>query len=246
MDGTLPDHASREPPLRARAMPWLVSGRGVAVAILALIATFVVFRLDPDLDLAGAGLFYAGENRFIGSMPAGEAARRIFYYIPVGIVFVMVALRLLKQVRATSLWAPDWRGVVFLLVSLIVGPGLLVNMVLKDHSHRPRPVQTEAFGGALPFRPIGSFDGACAKNCSFVSGEGAASFWTVAPALLVPAAMQPVALTAALCFGVAASLLRMAFGGHYLSDTIAAALLVWLVIAASWWTVVRRSTEQRS
>ena len=44
--------------------------------------------------------------------------------------------------------------------------------------------------------------------------------------------MQPVALAARWRSGSAASLLRMAFGGHFLSDTLFAALFTWLVIIA--------------
>ncbi len=106
--------------------------------------------------------------------------------------------------------------------------------MLKDHWHRPRPVQVVEFGGAEPFRPYDRLDGLCVRNCSFVSGEGASAFWTVAPALLLPPPWRAVALVGALCFAAAAGALRMAFGGHFLSDTLFAALFTWLVIAACW------------
>ena len=119
-------------------------------------------------------------------------------------------------------------------LSLALGPGLLVNTMLKDHSHRPRPAQVQQFGGLEAFRPFYRFDGACLRNCSFVSGEGSTAFWTVAPALLVPLAYRAPAVAAALLFGAMTGLLRMAFGGHFLSDTVFGALLTWLVILACW------------
>ena len=61
---------------------------------------------------------------------------------------------------------------IFLAVSLLLAPGLLVNVVLKEVSARPRPNQVENFGGSAEFRPWFRFDGACRSNCSFVSGEG--------------------------------------------------------------------------
>lgn len=246
MDG--PPTASapaRQEPMPAGAAAWLVSGRAVAVAIAAAVLTLIVFRLFPGLDLATSELFYRGQNRFAAATPSGEVLRRIFSSVPTVIVLVMIGLRVARRLGAGKVWAPTWRGLAFVIVSLILGPGLLVNVVLKDHSHRPRPVQTEVFGGALAFRPVGSFDGACARNCSFVSGEGSWSFSTLAPALLAPASFQPAALMAALCFGAAASLLRLAFGGHYLSDTIMAALLVWLVTAGTWWAIMRARGPSR-
>ena len=122
-------------------------------------------------------------------------------------------------------------ALVMLVASLALGPGLLVNVALKDHWHRPRPVQVIEFGGADPFRPYDRLDGSCVRNCSFVSGEGASAFWTVAPALLLPPPWHAVALGGALCFAAAAGGLRMAFGGHFLSDTVFAALFTWLVVA---------------
>ncbi len=235
MDGppaAAPDPGARSTPVGAAA--WFLSWRGTTFAAAAAISTMIVFRLCPGLDLAASGLFYEGHNHFLAETALGGALRRIFSSVPAVIVAVMIGLRIAKSFGGGRLRGPSWRGVAFVLLSLALGPGLLVNLVLKDHSHRPRPAQTEAFGGPLAFRPVGSFDGACSRNCSFVSGEGSWAFWTVAPALLVPASIQPAALAAALCFGAAASLLRIAFGGHYLSDTIMAALLVWLVVAGSW------------
>jgi len=127
-----------------------------------------------------------------------------------------------------------------MVLSLALGPGLLVNVGLKDHWHRPRPVQVTAFGGPDAFRPFDTRDGQCRRNCSFVSGEGSSSFWTVAPALLAPPPWRTLALGAALLFAAATGLLRMAFGGHFLSDTLFAALLTWFVIAATWALVFRR------
>lgn len=218
---------------------WIVSRRGVAVALLLTGLTLVVFRLFPGLDIAASEAFYRGGNLFVAATPAGTALRRIFWALPFALLAAMVGLYGARRFGFGRAWAPSGRGILFLLVSLAVGPGLLVNVVLKDHSHRPRPVQSTAFGGALPFSPVGTFDGACRRNCSFVSGEGSSAFWSVAPALLVPAPMQPAALVGALCLGAAASLLRIAFGGHYLSDTIMAALLVWLVLAGTWRALMR-------
>ncbi len=127
-------------------------------------------------------------------------------------------------------YRPSVRALVFLVATMAVGPGLIVNLGFKDHSHRPRPVHTLEFGGTDEFRPWYRFDGACRINCSFVSGEAASGFWMVAPASLVPPPLRGVALGAAFTFGAAASLLRIAFGGHYLSDTLLGALITLIVI----------------
>ena len=60
---------------------------------------------------------------------------------------------------------------IFLIATMIIGPGLIVNLGLKDHWHRPRPIQTQDFNGPDPFVPWYDDKGGCKKNCSFVSGE---------------------------------------------------------------------------
>jgi membrane-associated phospholipid phosphatase len=119
------------------------------------------------------------------------------------------------------------------LGTLAAGPWLLVNEGLKEHSGRPRPGHVAQFGGKAEFRPFGRFDGSCATNCSFVSGEAAAAAWTLAPALLAPPPWRAAAVAASLVFTLATSALRMAFGGHFLSDALFAALFVWLIVLAS-------------
>ena len=192
----------------------------------------LVFGLAPELDLMVAQLFWREGAGFIGQTPTGDMLRSIFYAAPFWILGLAACGALLKQMGLKRFWLPSGRAVLFLTLSLALGPGLLVNVILKGHSHRPRPIQTQEMGGKWEFRPWYKFDGACIKNCSFVSGEAASSFWTIAPALLTPPPVQPLAIAAALTFGTATGLLRMAFGGHYLSDVIFAGLFTLLVIFA--------------
>src|SRR5262249_28584373 len=114
--------------------------------------------------------------------------------------------------------------------SMALGPGVMANIILKDNWHRPRPIQVTEFGGQMDFRPWYRADGACKRNCSFVAGEGSSAFWTLAPAIAAPVAIQPYAIGAAVVFGTAVSALRIAFGGHFLSDTLFAALFTALIV----------------
>lgn len=225
--------------------PFMVSGRGVALALVLVAAVVAVFSADPGLDLAAAGAFYAGAGRFVGQTPLGEGLRRLFYAVPI-LLFAGAAVAAALRRLGLRVPAPTGRGLATLALSLALGPGLLVNVALKDHWHRPRPAQLRDFGGTAAFRPLGLPGGDCRRNCSFVSGEGASSFWTVAPALMVPPPWRALALAAALAYAAATGLLRMAFGGHFLSDTLMAALLTWLVIAATWRILVGDRSPRQS
>ena len=208
--------------------------------LLALVAGLfvvgLVFGIRPDLDLATTHAFY-DHGGFIGANPMARIARDFFRIIP---FVVLVALALLYFARRFGLavrYAPDGRSLVFLVASIAIGSGLIVNLGMKDHLHRPRPVHVKDFGGHDEFRPWYRFDGACRKNCGFASGEASSAFWMVAPALLAPPPFRAPAIASALVFGVAASVLRMAFGGHFLSDVLFGGLISLIVVFAMRWAL---------
>ena len=114
-------------------------------------------------------------------------------------VVTMLAVAPAVAVLPVKLFWPDGprscpaRAALFLIVSLVLGPGLLVNTVLKDHWARPRPGMVTNFGGTMTFRRGGIHAAPATRNCSFVSGETSSAVWLTAPALLLPrrGAMPP-------------------------------------------------------
>lgn len=204
--------------------------RPLAATLLAIFAAALIFALWPGLDLAVARALHGPEG-FIGRTPVTETLRSIFFAIPY--LCLAAAGGAWAAGRAGRIAPIPGRTILFLVATLAAGPGLLVNLGLKEHSGRPRPTQIVEFGGAAEFRPFWRFDGACEKNCSFVSGEVSAAAWTLAPALLVPAPARGAAVAAALVFTAAASALRLSFGGHFLSDVVFAALFTFAIVLAA-------------
>lgn len=197
--------------------------------VSAIAATLIVFAIWPQIDLAVSGFFY-GSGGFIDHNALARAAREFFRVTPYLLLIGLTLAYLLRRFGIPVPFAPSGRATIFLLATMAIGPGLIVNLVLKDHAHRPRPVHVTQFGGDNEFKPWYRFDGGCAKNCSFVSGKSAQGFWMVAPAMLVPTPFQPFAISAALAFGIGAGALRLAFGGHFLSDALLGGLITLLVI----------------
>jgi membrane-associated phospholipid phosphatase len=204
-------------------MRWIL----VVTALIAL--TLAVFALWPGLDLSVAHVFY-DRGGFIGHDRLERFGRDVFRVAPFVVLAAYIALYALRRAGVALFWAPSGLGVIFVIATLTVGPGLIVNLGLKDHAHRPRPVHVVEFGGPDEFRPWYRFDGACKANCSFVSGEAASGFWMVAPALVAPPPWRAPAVAGALAFGAAASVLRLAFGGHFLSDVLLGGLIALLVV----------------
>jgi membrane-associated phospholipid phosphatase len=225
--------ARMKPPhtrLRLPARPLILfSPFAFLLALFATCYAAVIFSAWPGIDPQVAAWFHQ-DGAFAGPGGAAGTLRKIFYWTPDLLLAAAIAAFLARRTGLKVPAAPNGRQLAFLVLTMALGPGLLVNVALKDHSHRPRPIQIEQFGGPMSYRPFYRFDGACQRNCSFVSGETASAFWTLAPASLAPAPVRVEAVAAAVAFGTATSLLRMAFGGHFLSDVIFAGLFTFLLL----------------
>ncbi|GAC1332421.1 MAG: phosphatase PAP2 family protein [Beijerinckiaceae bacterium] len=201
----------------------------VGVCLVALIAG-ATFSVWPQLDLAVSHAFYDASGAFYGTSLFGRSLREILrlaaYAIFIGFALAYISGRLYERKRLV----PSARNLAFLALTLALGPALLVNVAIKEHSHRPRPFQTTEFGGQWEFRPFGHFDGQCVTDCSFVSGETSTAAWTLAPALLTPPPWRAVAVGASVLFTLVMGVLRVAYGGHFPSDVTFGALINWIVV----------------
>jgi len=114
------------------------------------------------------------------------------------------------------------RSGAFLILLLILGPGLLVNSVFKDHWGRPRPREIAEYGGQKQFLHPWQ-KGEDGKGRSFPSGHGSAAFYMTAPYFIYRRSNNRLArlwLLGGLVFGVLMSIARITQGGHFLSDNL--------------------------
>jgi membrane-associated PAP2 superfamily phosphatase len=212
-----------------------MSRTGLLIALVVAIAGGLLFAAYPALDLAISALFYDPAQRTftLRASPLLLRLREINQGLIALIVAPAVLALVVKLLMPSRRMLIPSRAAVFLVSTLIMGPGLLANVGFKDNWGRPRPHEISVFGGPERFVPWWDPRGTCRKNCSFVSGESAAAFWTLAPAALAPAPWRTLAYGTALLFGTAVGVLRIALGGHFLSDVVAAAVLIFMVV----WTV---------
>ena len=107
---------------------------------------------------------------------------------------------------------------------------MLINLVIKPLWGRARPAATTEFGGSLIYTTPFQLSDQCHRACSFVSGETSALFpcATVFCLLVLPLLRPGMRLWAMAGIGflaISGSLLRIAFGGHFLSDVIFSAVI---------------------
>lgn len=213
---------------------------GLIVALSIAAVAGLAFGVLPSLDLTVAGVFYAvrdaGGNAFAWRL---SPTLMTIHNVALNAGFVLVAPAVIalaiKLILPRSKMLISGRAIVFLISTMILAPGLLVNVALKDHWGRPRPIDVTQFGGDQHFVAWWDPRGDCPGNCSFVSGDVATTAWTFAPAALVPPPYRALAYGAALALTVFMAAIRIMAGGHFPSDTIFAGvftfLIVWLAYA---------------
>jgi len=206
---------------------------------LAFVAT-VPFWLSP-IDLIVADWFY----QLVDSDKAWALSdywlwRFLFLLAPwlaagvglIGVTFLLLGVRRRqdKQLRVYG---------VYLLLSVIVGPGLIVNAIFKDHWDRPRPRDIQVFGGTEHYTPPLAIG---AKGNSFPCGHCSVAF-VLGSFYLVWRRRFPnrayIVLAASIILGLVMGVARMAAGGHFLSDIIWSAILTWSALLFLYWIVLR-------
>lgn len=191
-----------------------------------------IFQFSPRIDISVAQIFYLGDGEFVAQRAAWVDILRwcfkcmFFVSLAAAIAGVLMSAR---RGRAWRLRSAEW---VFLLVCLIVGPGLVANIVLKDHSGRARPKQIVEFGGDKAFTPPLKAANQCVRNCSFISGETASIFVPFyAAAAVVPEWSVGLVVLGTIA-GLGAGTVRMAQGAHFLSDVLFAGIAMMLTVTS--------------
>lgn len=210
-----------------------------ALAFIVLVS--LLFLTFPGIDPWFTGLFYDPQSGFpMSRITAFTTLRSLTSGLLVTAVIVLIAAVVIKLVRPTRPTPIRPCDIVFLLSTLVIGPGVVVNAFFKEFWGRPRPGAVELFGGEAPFVTVWQISDHCLGNCSFVSGEAAAAIWLVAIAIVLPARWRRIGLMVALALAALLSLNRVAFGRHFLSDVLLAWGLTLLVIAVMHRIVVER------
>ncbi|MGH6988393.1 MAG: phosphatase PAP2 family protein [Stellaceae bacterium] len=206
----------------------------IAYIVLAALAA-ALFTLDPGIDLWASGLFY--NHGFILDHSAFfQFLFRLVLIVSDALAIGLPVALLIVLWRRRPLHGFDKRALIFLILAFAIGPGVVVNTVLKDHWGRARPVQVTEFGGTREFTPALEPTDQCPRNCSFPAGHPALGFYFFAFALLIPAAgKRRIAFAAVLAAGALLGVMRIGQGGHFLSDVVFSGFIIigitWLLHA---------------
>jgi len=147
------------------------------------------------------------------------------------VIMAIIAFAIFLLTKAGKLPASCSKPCLVIVLTVILGPGLAVNGLLKNCWGRPRPADTIIFGGTYPERSFTNPGGPGAGK-SFVCGHCANAFAVSSGVAFFPyyPAIAGLFLGVGLAFGALGSFARMAQGAHYLSDTLWSAVIVLSII----------------
>lgn len=209
----------------------------ITALFLAALTTLIFWLTDWDLQLAS--LFYHPENP-ADPWPLQHAPilKALFDYafpftVTAGVLALLVFLFSHLHDRAHRY---RYQALYVLLV-IALGPGLVVNLIVKDHWGRPRPVHVQEFGGTFTYVPPAKIGHTTDK--SFVCGHCSVGYAFFAVYFLAQN-HKAVYFCMTLALAWLMGFTRMTAGGHFVSDILWSGYLVFLVAYALYYGWYRR------
>jgi lipid A 4'-phosphatase len=205
---------------------------GLAIALTVAVAVGLLFAFDPRFDLDISGWFFDRRTHdfVVNAQPWAQHSRNAARLVITLLAAPAGAAIVFKMFMPRRRFAMSGRAALFMLITLAIGPGVLANLILKDHWGRARPIDVVEFGGTDRFTPWWDPRGACPTNCSFIAGEPSGAFWTFAPAALAPPQWRALAYAGTLAFGTAIGVMRIGGGGHFFTDVVFAGVFMFLLV----------------
>ncbi len=214
------------------------------VLLLLLCGAAAALVLDGGIDRGVAAWFYDPGHGFSDRYAAFYVTIRVSTRLTAYAVGIFLVFGFLwRVVLGHAYFGLSRAAIVYLMAVFLLGPALLVNGVFKEYWGRARPSQIVEFGGTKHYTPPLVIADQCDHNCSFVSGEGSLGFAFFAFGFAATTRRgRRLGHGAALLLGSAFGALRIAQGGHFLSDVFFGGVLMlalaWLLhrwlIASGW------------
>lgn len=200
----------------------------VGIPLALLFGLTVIFWIT-DLDLAIQRRFFVPGEGWV----AKDAGlwQFLYDYGPLPAILLSVAALgvLIGSFRFRSV-KPYRKVALFFVLLILIGPGLVVNSIFKEHWGRPRPRDVVDFRGSKEFHYVWE-KGVDGEGHSFPSGHASMGFFLLSPFFIFRRTSKKWAigfLAVGMSCGLLIGLGRMVQGGHFASDVIWAGGFVYL------------------
>lgn len=197
--------------------------------LLVLAAGTLLFR-NSSLDLSIQNRYYLGQGEW--AFNSQTWAMLIYHYgnLPALIISLAgLAVFIFSYSKARLL--PYRKIGLYLVLSMVIGPGLVANSLLKDNWGRPRPREIVQFGGEFRYEAPLSVD-PLSNGKSFPCGHATMGFYFFALSFVLSHKRRLAAIFVmlfALLWGALIGWVRIGMGGHFASDVLWAGGIVYLV-----------------
>lgn len=210
------------------------------IILLFLIIVSTTIFWFTDLDIRCAAIFYASPPA-INPWPQELMPLWQFFYYKTPLFVALLIIGAITVIIYGFKQPQLLRSAAFIILTIAIGPGLLVNMVFKDYWGRPRPRQLEIFGGTSSYLPPLAI-GKTTNGKSFPAGHASVGFSLCGFWLLWRKRRPRLAagaLFASISLGMLMGLGRMAAGAHFLSDVLWAGFICFFTAIVVYYFILR-------
>lgn len=197
-----------------------------------LVIITVLFRIS-EWDIQIQSFFYRSETGWF--LKDVQPWNWIYKYSNLPALFIAIGSLIIFALSFNFLKFYKYRLIsLFLVLVMIIGPGILINSILKGNWGRPRPRNIKEFDGKHHYEEILEID-KTSSGKSFPCGHCSMGFYLMALFFLLRKKKKLLAgftLIFGILFGSFIGLARIIQGGHFASDTLWSSLLVYLSAAA--------------
>lgn len=188
---------------------------------LSILSCLTMVFWFTNADIAFEKLFYSPEKGWF--LEKSNPWNFLYHYgsIP-ALILGIVSIYLLAVSFLSQKVLPYRKIALFLVLFLLISPGLITYCVLKDNWGRPRPRHIENFGGQEKFLPVW-VKGVSGKGASFPSGHASIGYFLLSPFFFLRRHAKRGAaffLFVGISYGTLMGIGRMVQGAHFPSDVL--------------------------
>ncbi len=218
--------------------------KGLAVTaglfVLGVVGTLILSATGWDLSWP-ASVYSAGAEHGGWAYARDLPWRRIYDYGELPTIFLAIGALAVIIAEMLGKIRTDYRKpCMVILLTVILGPGLIVNGVIKPLWGRSRPADIVQFGGSGEYRAVWQL-GKPGDGRSLPSGHCASAFSIAALAAFYP--WHPwfgvSMLLGGIAYGFLTGAARVVQGGHYPTDVLWAGVIVLMLISLLYYVVFR-------
>jgi len=200
---------------------------------IVLLVLFTIFIDARAFDLSISARWYHSLQGWF--LPKNHFIYKYAVYPAWGVVI----FALYRFVRSffDSRYRGKRKSCLYLILVMIIGPGLVVNTALKQQWGRPRPRNIQEFGGKYRYEAPWQMDKSSPGN-SFPSGHASMGFYFVTLYFLNRHKRKSFWIgLLAFTWGALIGFVRIMQGGHFFTDVLWSAAIVWLVAALLYYSM---------